>query len=300
MLATSALATLAGAGNAASPPDYNGKPLADSAYKAGSQANPGKVLEFEGVSKPASNVAASAQENVAAAPPGDELSKDYTVTVADKEIPVYAVKVAPADPARRWKAMDNKVHSADFFATAAFASFDMKGAVKITVACPEPITAAKVLPTALGIVPAIDGNRLTLTLAEPKAVTIEINGKWVRALHLFANPPEAPAPNADDPNVIYFGPGIHKVGSVRVGSGKTVYVAAGAVVKGTADGRGPVFALEGKNIVLRGRGIIDGGLCPTHSRNLLSVRGQDITIEGVILRDSSVWTVPIRQSNGSR
>jgi hypothetical protein len=76
-----------------------------------------------------------------------------------------------------------------------------------------------------------------------------------------------------------------------------VYLAAGAVVKGTAEGRGPVFSLVGKNIVLRGRGIIDGGLCPTHSRNLLLVRGQDITVEGVILRDSSVWTVPIRQSD---
>jgi polygalacturonase len=118
----------------------------------------------------------------------------------------------------------------------------------------------------------------------------------VGALHLFANPPEAAAPRSDDPNVIYFGPGVHRVSGLRIGDGKTVYLAAGAVVKGTADGRGPVFALEGKNIVLRGRGVLDGGLCPTHSRHLLLLRGKDITIEGVILRDSSVWTIPIRQS----
>ena len=84
---------------------------------------------------------------------------------------------------------------------------------------------------------------------------------------------------------------------MTVGSGKTVYVAAGAVVKGTAGRRGPVFALEGENIVLRGRGMIDGSLCPTHSRHLLLVRGKDITVEGVIFRDSSVWTIPIRQSD---
>ena len=30
--------------------------------------------------------------------------------------------------------------------------------------------------------------------------------------------------------------------------------------------------------------------------NLLLVRGKDITVEGVILRDSSTWTIPIRQS----
>jgi polygalacturonase len=128
-------------------------------------------------------------------------------------------------------------------------------------------------------------------------VTIEVNGNWVGALHLFANPPEAQAPRPDDPNVIYFGPGIHEVTGVTVGSGKTVYVAAGAVVKGMADGRGPVFTLEGEHIVLRGRGVIDGSRCPTHSRNLLLVRGKDITVEGIIFRDSSVWTIPIRQSD---
>ena len=75
-----------------------------------------------------------------------------------------------------------------------------------------------------------------------------------------------------------------------------MYLAPGAIVRGTAGGRGPVFALEGNNIVLRGRGILDGGLCPTHSRNLLLVRGNDISIEGIILRDSSTWNMPIRQS----
>ena len=69
------------------------------------------------------------------------------------------------------------------------------------------------------------------------------------------------------------------------------------MVKGTKEGPGTVFWLEGKNIVLRGRGILDGGLCPTLSRHLLLVRGQDITVEGIILRDSSVWTIPIRQSD---
>jgi hypothetical protein len=54
------------------------------------------------------------------------------------------------------------------------------------------------------------------------------------------NPPEAEAPPPDDPNVITFGPGVHEVTGLSVGNDKTVYVAAGAVVKGTADGRGPV------------------------------------------------------------
>ena len=241
--------------------------------------------------------AAYGQVVVAPATPGEELSPDYTVAVEGQAVPVYAVKVAPADPVRRWKAMDDKVHSADFFDRAAFASFDMNGPVRVTVTCSEPITSAKILPTSFKIAATIQGNRVTLTLAEPKPVTIEVNGNWVRALHLFANPPEAPAPRRDAPNVVYFGPGVHKIDSLKVGDGKTVYLAAGAFVKGTPDGHGPVFDLQGKNIVVRGRGVIDGGLCPTHSRHLLMVRGTDVTVEGVILRDSSVWTIPIRQSD---
>ena len=57
----------------------------------------------------------------------------------------------------------------------------------------------------------------------------------------------------------------------------------------------PTLVLKGTNITLRGHGIIDGGLCPTHARNLLLVQGKDIRIEGVILRDSSTWTIPVRQ-----
>jgi hypothetical protein len=238
-----------------------------------------------------------AQENIGQIPAGEERSNDYTVQVEGRDIPVYAVKVAPADPARRWKAMDDKERSADYFDKAAFAYFDMPKPVTVTITCPNAITSAKILPSSLKIVPAVEGQRLTFSLAEPKPVTVEVNGNWVGALHLFANPPETAAPRPDDPNVIYFGPGVHEVTGVTVGSGKTVYVAAGAVVKGTAGRPSPVFTLQGEHIVLRGRGVIDGSLCPTHSRHLLLVRGKDITVEGVIFRDSSVWTIPIRQSD---
>jgi hypothetical protein len=238
-----------------------------------------------------------AQENIGQIPAGEERSKDYVVQVGGRDVPVYAVKVAPADPARRWKGMDDKTRSAEYFDKASFGYFDMRGTVAVTVTCPEPIASAKILPSSLNIVPAIEGRRLTFSLTQPRPVTIEVNGNWVGALHLFANPPEAPAPRPEDPNVIYFGPGVHEIAGLTVGSGKTVYVAAGAVVKGTADRKSPVFALEGEHITLRGRGVIDGSLCPTHLRNLLLVRGKDITVEGVILRDSSVWTVPIRRSD---
>ncbi len=240
---------------------------------------------------------AFARVDISPIPAGENPSNAYRVQVEGQDVPVYSVKVAPADSALRWKAMDDKVRSAEFFDRAAFTYFDMQGAVTVTITCPQTITSARILPSSLNITPVLEDGRLTFLLTEPKPVTIEVNGDWVAALHIFANPLETDAPGPDDPNVIYFGPGIHEIAGLTVGSGKTLYVAAGAIIKGAGDRRGPVITLEGEHITLRGRGIIDGSLCPTHSRNLLFVCGKDILVEGVIFRDSSVWTIPIRRSD---
>ncbi len=245
------------------------------------------------------------------APMGEELSKDFAVQVDGQAVPIYIAKVAPAEPTRRWKAMDDKANSADYFTNASFAYFDMQGPVTVTVTCPDIIRSAKVLPSSLKLIPTIQGKNLSFKIAAPKPLTIEVNGNWVGALHLFANPPETKVPDAGNPKVIYFGPGIHEVSHLIVTNNQTVYVAGGAVVRGVIGPEekfrisgysglrtyNPTFVLRGTNITFRGRGIVDGSRCTTHARNLLLVQGRDITLEGVILRDSSTWTIPIRQSD---
>jgi hypothetical protein len=261
----------------------------------------------------ASSVAGAAEGRVIVhqAPAGETLSPDYQVSVAGKGVPVYMAKVAPADAERRWRAMDDKEDSAAFFDTAAFASFDMQGAVTVTVTVTKTVSAAKILPTLAGITPTIRGESISFTVTSPRNLTVEINGEWVKSLHLFANPLETDVPRPDDPNVIYYGPGVHQVSRLVVGDNKTVYVAGGAVVRAVigADEKfslngssglrnyAPTFDLRGRNIAIRGRGIIDASGCPTHARNMVSVRGSDIALEGVILRDASTWNIPIRQSD---
>ncbi|MCM2372941.1 glycosyl hydrolase family 28 protein [Aporhodopirellula aestuarii] len=245
------------------------------------------------------------------APPGEETSSEYQVSVDGHAVPVYLAKVAPADAARRWRAMDDKKNSANFYDTAAFASFDMQGTVTVTVTVPETVTSAKILPTSAGISAEFHGRSISFTLSSPANLTLEINGEWVRSLHLFANPIETDIPDPDDPNVIFYGPGIHEINRLVVRDGETLYVAGGAILRA---GIGPEeeyrvnpetglrnytpsIELRGKNISLRGRGIIDASGCPTHARNLVYVNGSDITVSGVILRDSSTWNLPIRQSD---
>ena len=247
---------------------------------------------------------------VCPAPADEELSKDFTVEVAGKAVPVYVAKVAPADRERRWKAMDDKARSADYFEKASFCYFDMEGPVRVTVTCPEQIRSVKVLPSSFKIAAQTKDKSLSFTLETPKPISIEVNDEWVGSLHLFANPAEKNAPKPGDTNVLYFGPGIHEVKHLVVTNNQIVYVAGGAVVRGVIGPEepfqissysglrtySPTFVLRGTNIQFRGRGIVDGSRCTTHARNLIQLEGNDIALEGVILRDSSTWNIPIRKS----
>jgi len=57
-----------------------------------------------------------------------------------------------------------------------------------------------------------------------------------------------------------------------------------AVTALSESGGGAIISLIGNNIKLRGRGIIDGSLCPAHTRNLIAVGGTNISLEGVVVR----------------
>jgi hypothetical protein len=158
------------------------------------------------------------------------------------------------------------------------------------------------LPSSSGIVPQASGNKLTFSVGKPARLTVEVNGDWVNSLHLFVNPPETTIPKADDPNVIYFGPGIHEINQVKVASGQTVYLDGGAVLYAspleTGKSTGPMFLLSGTDITLRGRGIIDGSRRPhPGGGHPIVAEGANIKVEGVILRDSPSWNFPVRKSD---
>lgn len=269
-----------------------------------------KILSFLFILPFLAAPAAAANVTIYPAPAGEGLSTNFTLAVEEQPVAVYEAKVAAAEPALRWKAMDDKTNSAKYFDTAAFSYFDVQGPVSVKVTATTPITSARVLPTSAKISPVVDGSSLTFRISKPQHLTVEINGNWVNSLHLFANPPEMDIPNRNDPKVLFFGPGIHQVSHVVVSNNQTVYIAGGAVVRGIiapdepyniSSYSGlrtytPTFVLRGTNITFRGRGILDGSRCTTHARNMIQVQGRSIRLEGVTLRDSSTWNVPIRRS----
>lgn len=236
---------------------------------------------------------------------GLELSNTYKVTIKGKEVPVYKAKIPPSEPIPRLTGSRSE------FGFASIASFDMRKSVTVTVTYPGPVQSVKILPSSFGIVSKIEGQKITFKLDEPKHVTLEINGDWHESLHIFANPIEENIPDPDDPNVVYFGPGIHEVKSLEVGDNMTIYIAGGAYIRCITDPEEeqmedmngsirnpPTFILKGKNITIKGRGIIDQQYIPRADRRytILVQDSEEVTIEGVIIHDPSHWTIPIKRS----
>jgi hypothetical protein len=134
------------------------------------------------------------------------------------------------------------------------AYFDFAGTVDISITCNRGnILSARVRPLSYGIIPKVSGNTLTFSLSEPRNLSVEVNGDIFHNLQLFASPIETNRPDSTDTNVIFFGPGNHELehGRLNVPSGKTVYIAGGAVV------RGQLVCNGVQNIRILGRGMID-------------------------------------------
>lgn len=128
---------------------------------------------------------------------------------------------------------------------------------------------ARIRPLSYNIAHQIKGNTLYFKLNKPSNLSVELNGDIFHNLHLFANPIDTFKVNGNDKSLIYFGPGVHEIpdGRLRIPSGKTVYVAGGAVIKGQ------LLVSGVRDVKIIGRGIVDfsvkQGVRIENSRNIL-------------------------------
>ena len=110
-------------------------------------------------------------------------------------------------------------------------------------------------------------------------------------LIIFGNPLEKNVPDKNDPNVIYFGPGVHYKNIIELKDNQTLYLAGGAVLKG-------IIRAKGKNITVRGRGIVS---FDNRERFLGSGIGvhesENVKIEGIIVKDPCDWCFLFTNSN---
>ena len=203
------------------------------------------------------------QLTVYPAPEGAALISDFTVQVRQngkewRQIPTYLINVDK---------VEGTGHNVE---NASMSTFDFSGVVEVSVTCNKgEIRNARIRPLSYGIQPEIKGDTLTFRLSQPRNLSVEVNGDIFHNLHLFANPIETFIPDKKDTNLIYFGPGVHQIegGKLKVRSGKTVYLAGGAVLMGQ------VLIEKVHDVKLLGRGMIDHtvkmGVRIANSKNIL-------------------------------
>jgi len=218
------------------------------------------------------------------APSNEILSKDYTLEVNGKQVDIYLAKIADVENPEPWMLQPEDVGGAY-----SFTYFDFSGEVTIKItSLNKSLDKLIIRPLSAGINTKIDGNTATFTINKPCKLSIEPDGR-LEPLLIFANPPEINQPKQGDPNVIYFGPGIHKPENIKLSSGQTLYIAGGAIVKGGVE-------VTGDNIKIMGRGILCGNDWPWRKGkgSMIGMRqATNVTVDDIILRGSWGWTIPI-------
>lgn len=156
-------------------------------------------------------------------------------------------------------------------------SFRGKATVEVEPTTVRP-TGVEIRPDLPGICAEVRDGRVRVQVTRPGQyyLIVKCDGAarqgFDHPLFLFANPPETEVPRRGAPGVRYFGPGVHDIGfQYRVKAGETVYIAGGAMV------RGSIF-YEGDHVRIMGRGILtDRKLMMERVRSALAERARGST-----------------------
>jgi hypothetical protein len=201
------------------------------------------------------------------APASAVLNKDFTVKVrqnnkAWQSLPVYVVLVD--------QVIGNR-HSTE---NASMCYFDFSGEVEVAVTYNKgAVTRSRIRPLSYNIPHIVNGKTMQFKLSRPANLSVEVNGDIFHNLHLFANPVDDFKPNLRDTNLLYFGPGVHEIkGEVlNVPSGKTVYLAGGAILKGQ------IQVKNAQNVRVLGRGMVDQSI----KLGVRIANSKNVQVEGI-------------------
>lgn len=134
----------------------------------------------------------------------------------------------------------------------AFTSFDFTDSAQIRIVVPGGFSNFTLRPLQQPFQPHVHGDTISFKVRKVGTIALTLNGNFNNPLFIFANPPEVNPPKPGDPGVLYYGPGVHNIGTVTLEEGQTAYLAGGAVLRG-----GGFIAGQVPNATIRGRGIMD-------------------------------------------
>ena len=205
---------------------------------------------------------------------GTKVTDDFQVRVNGKPLDVQLVPI----PSHTLKGENAHPYS--------FAQFDCAKEVTVEITTTQSVENVRILPLAKGIkAEKKSAHSISFNAKPPFQLAVEPEGRH-HALILSANLPETDTPKADDPSVVYFGPGRHKPGVITLKDNQTLYLAGGAWVEGA-------IRASGTNLVIRGRGVLSGAPWPWtkgpagHMVGIYDAR--DVVVKDITLHSAWTW-----------
>ena len=191
----------------------------------------------------------------------------------------------------------NRQQDTNLSLTTSWTTFSFSGSVTVAVTRlgDDPVSTCEVLPSSFDIETTVSGNTCTFELDRPRKVSVEFDRDTTHPMLVFADALETDVPDPDDPNVMYFGPGVYDIGDTTLTSDQTVYIEGGAVVYGRfLVGTADALADE-RGITIRGRGVLSGEGYPqgtTNDDHLINFWGaEESLVEGVTLVQSPLYNI---------
>ena len=168
--------------------------------------------------------------------------------------------------------------------------FDFVGGVEVSVrSVAKPLDSARIRPDSYGIVPDVKDDTITFTLDKPRNVVVQpAKGDVFNVLHLFANTVVDEDEFRNRSDVIFYEPGLHKLDEFTdVPSGKTLYLAGGAVLQG-----GGLNLNETTGAAIRGHGV----MYRPRAHTMEGYRTKNALIEDIIVIDPGHYTVNLAEA----
>lgn len=168
------------------------------------------------------------------------------------------------------------------------AMFDFTGTVQVQVTFADNLSNCVIRPTDKKINGSVSGKTVTFNISEAGQYSIEPNGDHNKAILLFANPVES-APSGNVTTVTG-----KREQNITVFSGQTLYLAPGAVLKGS------VVVQSNGSVV--GRGIINGGEYDTWLNigtrlPIETYNANNVTLKGFTILDSNCWNIQLQNTS---
>jgi len=173
-------------------------------------------------------------------------------------------------------------------------SFNDEITVEITKLFGNPVRFCIIRPKETRLKPEVSGHVIKIKLTKPQKLYLEINEAEEEPLFIFADTSENNVPDISNNSVLYYGPGVHTIGTGYEVTNKDIYIAGGAYIIGS-------FHINSNRPVnITGRGIISGySQNNGNKRNdLIRVNGEPgkVTVDGITFTDAIDYCISTNQT----